>query len=334
MGDELDAGVPARGPGTKEFYITQSFAKAFKRFSNTKDADGSDMGDAALDPRGFRFKQDRDWNPLRGWVANRDRILALYDYYRDVYLDGKKQSSKDLLIWAGLGRMAGGAVVGGLDFMRDNGMTVKQPLTPNQAENLSGAARDQREKLTEIRFLEIGKRIFLDLAWQHEAFLDGPAIVQKLAAEHDQNFPAKRKYEEAWKDISSDDEQRISRGNKALLENEQFSIIQLVYDKVLVDDSGFGGAVNNISAFTNSIHPYHRAFLQSRPSGNVLKLPDRFDWIEEPGGMWPKWGERNGIVVMAPKHREQLVTLSMTDILRRNFTANGPLDPILLSGAP
>ncbi|MFI9503313.1 peptidoglycan-binding protein [Nocardia sp. NPDC052566] len=50
------------------------------------------------------------WDPDQGYLFNRPRIVDLYGYYRDLYL-----SAPDLFLWAGLGRMAGGAVVGGLD---------------------------------------------------------------------------------------------------------------------------------------------------------------------------------------------------------------------------
>jgi len=64
------------------------------------------------------------------------------------------------------------------------------------------------------------------------------------------------------------------------------------------------------------------------------KAPDRFDWIEEPRGMWAVWGGSHGIVIMPSRHRERLVTLLMTDILRCNFAVNGPMASVLLSGAP
>jgi hypothetical protein len=328
--DDLDAGAPARGPGTREFYTNQSFAKAFKALSNRKDADGHDMGDANADPRGFRVKQDRDWDPVRGYRANRERLRILYDYYRDVYLSSRATFSERLL-WAALGRMAGGAVLGGLDQLLNTGLTIP-PLTADQVANLSPADRADREKQTEVRLLVIGRNIFLDLAYQHEAFLDEPRIALDLAEKHDKAFPAKRSYLQAWKDIISSNPDDIARGNQALLENEQFSIIQPIYDKVLVDDNLFlFGLARRTSAFTNNIHPYHRPFLESKPGSNVLKMPDRMDWILEPGGMWAKWAERHGLITMSAQERNRLASLPMDDIIRHNF---GPIDPILKVGGP
>ena len=42
-----------------------------------------------------------DWDPDAGFAANRPRILALYDYYRDLYLRAPRR-----FLWAGLGRRA------------------------------------------------------------------------------------------------------------------------------------------------------------------------------------------------------------------------------------
>jgi len=55
----------------------------------------------------------------------------------------------DEFLWAGLGRLAGGAVVSGSDLAVDGGETF---LTKTM--------------------IRIGKAVFNDLAWQHEAFLD------------------------------------------------------------------------------------------------------------------------------------------------------------------
>ena len=49
------------------------------------------------------------WDPLAGFGANQNRIIQLYDYYRDLF-----NSNEPAFLWAGLGRMAGGAVLGGL----------------------------------------------------------------------------------------------------------------------------------------------------------------------------------------------------------------------------
>jgi hypothetical protein len=74
--------------GDRQFYLKRSYEKAFGQFD------------------------EANWNPQLGFAANEARILKLYDYYRDTYL-----ARPDIFLWSGLGRMAGGAVVGGLRLL-------------------------------------------------------------------------------------------------------------------------------------------------------------------------------------------------------------------------
>ncbi|MDQ6664960.1 MAG: hypothetical protein M3Z23_11255 [Acidobacteriota bacterium] len=346
MADDLDAGTPARGPGTIPFYVTQGFVNAFKQFSNRSEL--GDMGDAVADPRGFVVKQFRDWEPLRGYRPNRLRIVALYDYYRDTYLKGKRLFGSDKLLWTGLGRMAGGAIVGGLDLLRDRGQDVT-PLTPDQVDSLSGAQEAKRRENPVIGFLEIGKAIFLDLIWQHEAFLDEPRIALDLAQKYDANpditafdnrivfRPETKKnmtkarvnsYLTAWQQIISNNLDSIASGNKALLQNEQFNLVQPFYDKMIKDGSVFRDA----SPFTSRIHPYHRDFIESKPGGNVLTRDDRWAWITEPGGMYAKWAESiSPTIRMTTVVRQHLVETPLDVSIRHQWVVE---DHNLESGAP
>jgi len=125
--------------------------------------------------------------------------------------------------------MAGGAVIGGLDLVVNGGETF---LTKTM--------------------VRIGKAIFHDLAWQHEAFLDDPQIAIDNAAAQDASSPARRSYADAWKDIASGDAERIANGNKALLENEQFTIIQPLYGEIAASSEAW--VFRRTRAFTNKIH--------------------------------------------------------------------------------
>jgi hypothetical protein len=66
----------------------------------------------------FGTYDEPDWDPQQGFVANRERLIKVYDYYRDTYL-----KRPDQFLWAGLGRMAGGAVISGLDLAVNGGET-------------------------------------------------------------------------------------------------------------------------------------------------------------------------------------------------------------------
>jgi hypothetical protein len=187
--------------------------------------------------------------------------------------------------------MAGGTGVGGLDLVASGGETF---LTKTM--------------------VRIGKAIFHDLAWQHEAFLDDPQTGIDNAAAQDATSPARRSYADAWRDIVSGDSQRIANGNKALLENEQFTIIQPLYDQIAASSETL--VFRRTRAFTNKIHPYHRDFLVRFPTGDVIKGDDRWAWITEDDGMWAKWTMMPSV---ASDERTRLVSLSFSDILGQRF---------------
>lgn len=247
-----------------------------------------------------------DWDPDRGFAANRSRIVKVYDYYRDTY-----NKTSDIFLWAGLGRMAGGAVVSGLDML----VTLLPDPSP----------------ITR-KMVEIGKAIFEDLAWLHEAVLDDTEGAIGLAREHDTAVLARRSYADALKDMLSGDPERVAAGNQALLENEQFSIIQPRYDDLRnspeVDIAFLFGRTRTATA---NVHPYHRDFLNSFPTTvtkNVVVFEDRWEWINLGGGMWEKWvgGFRGPGVGVSADERARLVNLPFDRIRNRDWA---PVDPKL-----
>jgi Putative peptidoglycan binding domain len=237
-----------------------------------------------------------DWLPEAGFTANRARIIDLYAYYRDLYL-----AQPSLFLWAGLGHMAGGAVVGGLD--RDPGF------------------------IDQTVMVRIGQDIFFDLAWMHEAFLEDPNNIISLADLHDRFnlYPRytnslagyapgqpTRSYGRAWRKILSGESVLVAEGNRDLLENEQWSIIQPHYE--FLRTRLFSGLV---SPFTNAIHPYHRAFIVDIPQGNVLVASDRWSWITRIDGMFQRWND------IGIQERTRLVNLAFDQICNGNFGVPG-----------
>jgi hypothetical protein len=252
------------------------------------------------------------WIPEDGFAANRKVIVGVYDYYRDLYLDKPAQ-----FLWAGLGRMAGGAVVGGLDS--DPGLL------------------DRRLQVVMVR---IGKDILHDLAWQHELFLDSPESILKYAAMHDQfvryvsygsggevsdvHLTPRCSYREAWEKILSADGGRVSEGNRELLENEQWSVIQPHYDHL----RGSGVPKDDLdkARLADIIHPYHRYFIEDFPTGEILDAGDRWRWITKEPGMWVNW------LACGEQERIRLVKLPFEQICRHEFGTPGR--PDLIVGSP
>jgi hypothetical protein len=218
----------------------------------------------------------------------------------------------DLFLWAGLGHMAGGAVIGGLD---SDPAFIAQNIMVN-----------------------IGKDIFYDLAWMHEAYLDAPDTIVNLADLHDQfnTYPSydsagthsfvsgtpQCSYKSAWENIASGDPDSVASGNRDLLQNEQFSLIQPQYD--YLSTFLFSGLP---TPFTNEIHPYHRAFIVEEPDGNILQAASRWDWITHPQGMWENW------VACGADERNRLLQLPFSQICGGDFGVPGRPD-LLPPGGP
>lgn len=249
-----------------------------------------------------------DWLPDRGFGANRPRMIRLYDYYRDVY-----NRSPEVLLWAGLGRMAGAEVVAGLDFL----VSTQGDAGPIQA-----------------GLVATGRAIFDDLAWLHEAWLDDPEGAVDLAREHDAQSPAQRSYADALAALNSGDAAQIVAGNKLLLEIEQFSIVQPRYDAI---GSAFSFSLTRTAA--ENVHPYHRSFIESFPTTvtkDVIVAADRWEWINQAGGMWENWagGLRNPAVGVDSAERLRLVNLPFDQLLQRSFAVPQEWTHLLPPGAP
>lgn len=233
-----------------------------------------------------------DWDASLGFKKNEHIILKVYDYYSKLYA-----KNPDKFLWAGLAKLAGGAVVGGLR---------KLAILDDKGSSLQG-------------FIKVGKAIFLDLAWLHELMLDGD--IQKcidLAGKHDDYnekyyFKPSKSYGQAISLILSNS--NVSLGNQMLLENEQADIVQPFYNeliKIRIDE----GWTNpeRISAFTENVHPYHRAFLIDLQSGDILKFNDRWKWFTSvPYNMWDQWYK------IPKSERDRLVNIDINKLIIQNW---------------
>jgi hypothetical protein len=239
--------------------------------------------------RAFPHDDGEGWDPGIGWRANRSRVIGLYDYYRNLF-----NQRPDRFLWAGLARLAGGAVVSGLD-----------------------AIPDDRNPLVEA-FLNAGQDIFHDLAWQHEAALEDPADLLALASFHDAHVRPCTSYRRAWEKICGQ-ESLVAQGNRELLQIEQFSIAQPRSDALRENPAARMGWLVRLfgraAYFTLAIHPYHRDFIADFPAGDPRDADQRWAWIALEDGMWSKW------TMMPAEERARLVNLPFDRIARGSFGA-------------
>jgi hypothetical protein len=132
------------------------------------------------------------WLPANGFAANKQIIASVYDYYGALY---RRNPTK--LQWAGLARIAGGPFYKGFCDMEDArtaALTVVKLKDENYLRNaltktarviffgpvnlavdegsdvaLQALATHLQQALKHL--MDMGKDIFDDLAWQHEAYL-------------------------------------------------------------------------------------------------------------------------------------------------------------------
>lgn len=182
--------------------------------------------------------------------------------------------------------------------------------------------------------VRIGRDIFFDLAWLHEAFLDHPSEAIKLGHLHDRfneyttyvaglptfvpGFPT-RSHGAARRKITTG---LVAEGNRDLLENEQKSIIPPHYEELRT--FVFSGLP---TPFTNTIHPYHRAFIREVPTGDILNTEDRWRWITFPDGMYQRWDD------IGADERTRLTSLLMDDLVAGRFGPAGRPE-LLPAGGP
>ena len=212
----------------------------------------------AMDAAGIDPAQ---WDPSRGFQANRENVERVYQYYTDLY------NAHPELRWAGMGKLAGGTVMGGLEIAeaaKIGGMVAGVPIAPGEAEYL------QQE------LMGIQKDIFNDLAWQHQLYAEeGIDGIRMAAGEGEIDATTLQ----AWEDIASGDESRIWAGNTQLLYREQHDIIQPSYDRIQqrID----GPLMASFSSWlAESPVPGGQRFTDVEGfGGNVMSFDDRWNWI-------------------------------------------------------
>lgn len=203
-------------------------------------------------------------------------MTAVYRYYGRLYLSRPRE-----LLWAGLAGLAGAQIVLGL----------------------AGAARHGVDNSYTRMLVTTCRRIFDEVAWLHEAYLDGPQTAVDLAARADRAARMPHRTAEAppatgetvptgdplsdptgertdavwtdiWSKIASGRAYTVAEGNRRLLAREQ-RVAQAGYDP-LRDE------VRAASRYVRAVHPNHGDF----PGDDIGDWAQRWAWTAE---MWDGW---------------------------------------------
>lgn len=237
-----------------------------------------------------------DWDTSRGLSCNDGRIQQVYGYYQHLF------DNHSELQWAGMAKLAGATVYSGTqDLHVLRSMTKSERLRwlgqhvsglPKKwVDTIANAAGSELE-FYEDKFVEMQKRIFMDLGWQHAAYDRGGLAEMRRLAQAGQLSP---KLLYAWEDIASGDPERVKRGNTALLEREQHDILQPFYDQM--QDRPLGKAVTYMMSVTAESpvpggEPFRDVVDEVKlplgitvhapaPTGNIATFSSRWKWISE-----------------------------------------------------
>lgn len=258
-------------------------------------------------------------SPFVGAFTMRDVAQGIYNYYGALH-DRRPGS----FLWSGLACVAGTLFMAQLEVMTDASGSLLGWQDNRFMAWLTGSP-DISDLF--VRMVSTQRTIFMDLAWQHEAALAGEDMVV-LGSLHDRfdqtvrftvpttpgSSRVRKSYREAWNQIQSGS---ISRGNLDLLENEQYDIVQPLYNWIKRQGS------NNLASLNaRQAHPYHYSFwppnngfvpasvIARHASESILDFGPRWAWFTEPDGltdMWDRIGaaERSRLIALPSIERKE-----------------------------
>ena len=212
------------------------------------------------------------WRPDKGFAANLVNVKNVYAYYMRLF------SQNEDLLWAGMAKLAGGVVYRGFQQSQRMLSAAEEDygLGPLEPPSVTTGRRAVAAYVTvgQNILLQMQKEIFLDLAWQHQAYLEGGLPALEDAYARGEGVPI-----EAWRDIASGNPVRVQFGNEALLRREQETILPPYYKKIRNLPSVGVIPVVISRFFTESPIPGGNKFNDVVPGGDVTQFRDRWLWI-------------------------------------------------------
>jgi hypothetical protein len=321
-----------------------------------KDWEWVAMTTAFGEPTARDIRDKKAWFVGQGasFRANKRIIHAVYDYYGAV---NKRNPSKCL--WAGLGRVAGGPFFWGFElidnmiqsieadpcfappdawtaFVCSLGPPNSPPGPTLDVRGLNIAIHAECQSAIES-LMKMGRDIFMDLAWQHEAYLAG-GLSEILRLDQpnvfDQDSELQKNCVQAWKDIDGDSTGAL-RGNCALFQREQLHTIPPGYKAL----HALLGVPTVMSFLASSPHPWGKSFFDywemkgvtvppwggdpktalpqdqsyfgARFSHDVTEDGDRWSWMQN--SVYPTW------MSVSDDQRKTVVGMSLEDLCARRF---------------
>jgi hypothetical protein len=231
------------------------------------------------------------WQPDDGFERQRPIVERVYAYYASLF------DRNENLLWAGMAKLAGGAVYHGMTLAQQQIDTAKWGIGQDPS---AGLVVNYAHGL-QVVLLKTQQAIFDDLAWQHQAFVQSglPELVATAGVPAD-----------AWRDIASGDPARVRRGNRELLLREQKTVVAPFYGQIR-DLKDFDLIPGQLSREALSPVPGGKPFREVVPDGDITVFEDRWKWIET--DMLPAYES------LTPQRRRQLVGTPLADLAARRW---------------
>ena len=269
------------------------------------------------------------WLPEKGFAASKQIIASVYDYYGALYRRNPRRFQ-----WAGLARMAGGPFFKGFCDMEAMRAPAQAQLDWNEEHWILASFRARSPEANTMDLantaiagnlshalkllMEMGRDIFNDLAWQHEAYhAMGLAEIRRFVT----LGVLPPGYASAWERINSENTDEVWAGNARLLQFEQQDILKKGYQSL----QAMPLVPTGMSVMADSPHPWGKSFYEYYGKDipwtdrylppvfvrEVTRFTTRWEWLDK--DIWPSWKRRT------ETERTRLINLPLKDLGDRKF---------------